>query len=211
MKVHSLMTAPKTIIVANPKGGCGKSTIAINIACGYASMGRDVVLVDHDVQQTSSDWAEARPKKCTQIEILKPKDDIPIDYCVVHDMPAAVKVNKIFDLMTGNYRLIIPILPSPTDIKAGARFLMNMEKSGHKIDKELVTLIANRVNARAAYYQVLQKFLVQVGYPLAATLRDTQNYIRSIDAGLSIYDFPASRVKNDRAQFGELMDWLERF
>lgn len=205
------MTPPKTIIIANPKGGCGKSTIAINIACAYASVDRDVVLIDHDVQQSSFDWVKTRPKKCAPIKVLKPTAEIPIDHCAVHDMPAAVKVSKIVELMKGNYRLIIPILPSPTDIKAGARFLMSLEKSGHKIDKDLVTIVANRVNTRASYYKVLQAFLKNAGYPLAATLRDTQNYVRSADAGLSIFDLPASRVKDDLAQFGELMNWLERF
>ncbi len=205
------MTPPKTVIIANPKGGCGKSTIAINIACGYASADRDVVLIDHDVQQSSLDWVKARPKKCVPIQVLKPSDEIPLGYCAIHDMPAAVSINKIFELMTGNYRLIIPILPSPTDIKAGARFLMSMEKKGRQIDKELVAIVANRVNTRASYYKVLQSFLKNSGYPLAATLRDTQNYIRSAHAGISIFDLPASRVKDDLAQFGELMDWLERF
>jgi chromosome partitioning protein len=205
------MTPPKTVIVANPKGGCGKSTIAINIACGYASMGRDVVLIDHDVQQSSFDWVKARPKKCAPIKVLKPSAEIPIDYCAIHDMPAAVKVGDITALMQGNYRLVIPILPSPTDIKAGARFLMSLEKSGHQINKDLVTLIANRVNTRASYYRVLQAFLKNAGYPLAATIRDTQNYVRSADAGLSIFDLPASRVGTDLTQFGELMKWLERF
>ncbi|MCK6053084.1 ParA family protein [Moraxella osloensis] len=48
------------ILLGSQKGGCGKSTIAINIACSLANLGKDVVLVDADPQQSSANWVRDR-------------------------------------------------------------------------------------------------------------------------------------------------------
>ena len=55
------------IMVLNPKGGCGKSTLATNIASYYASEGANVALADYDPQRSSLDWLDRRPAKLPKI------------------------------------------------------------------------------------------------------------------------------------------------
>ena len=52
----------RSILVLNPKGGCGKSTIATNIAGYFASEGKRVSIADCDPQQSSADWLAIRPE-----------------------------------------------------------------------------------------------------------------------------------------------------
>ena len=51
----------RAILVLNPKGGCGKSTLATNIAGYFASRGKRIALADCDPQGSSDDWLAIRP------------------------------------------------------------------------------------------------------------------------------------------------------
>jgi chromosome partitioning protein len=101
-------------------------------------------------------------------------------------------------------------LPSPTDIRAAVRFLMALNRdpwvqaSGLKIG-----LVANRVRTNTHYFKVLVAFLQQVNMPLLTSIRDTQNYIRAMDNGISIFDLPHSRVAADVVSWLPLLEWLE--
>lgn len=203
----------KHIFVANPKGGCGKTTLSAQLAAYWSEQGLRVALVDHDCQQSASDWLKARPQACEGIvpiaayrQQLLPEDgDLAI-----HDMPAACPMAELERQCTEGCHLLIPILPSPTDIKAGVRFLMNLNREPWLQDKHInVGLVANRVRSNTNYYKVLVAFLEQVNMPLVASIRDTQNYIRAMDRGVSIFDLPPSRVAKDREQWQPLLDWLQ--
>ncbi len=198
------------IVIANPKGGCGKTTLATTLASYYAAQGLPVVLIDHDEQKSAYDWMRCRPKRCAPISVLSPADDVPPYSIVIRDTPAGLPVSTILGLLTGNYRLLIPILPSPTDIKAGVRYLMQLSRAEPPPDKRRVAFIANRVSAQTQYFKVLSEFLSHLEYPLIAALRNTQNYIKAADAGVSIYDLPTSRFRQDQAQFQRVLDWLEQ-
>jgi len=211
----------KTIILANPKGGCGKSTLAAQIACYYANKGVSVALADHDPQRSSLDWIKCRPAGCAAIIPVAAYNHVvvtdPVDV-MVHDMPAACDFKILSEAVNGDHhcKLLIPILPSPTDIKAGVRFLMNLNRegwnanapgaNGQSVD---IGLVANRVRSNTNYFKVLVEFLEQVNMPLIASVRDTQNYIRAMDAGISIFDLPKSRVARDLEQWQPLLHWLD--
>ena len=139
-----------------------------------------------------------------QHEILTNRFDVAI-----HDLPAAFGAEELGDVLK-EHRLIIPVLPSPTDIKACVRFLMALNRSGLvESNAQRIGLVANRVNVRTNYFKVLLTFLNQVNLPLVGYLRDTQNYVRSFSAGLSIFDLPQRSVSNDLAQWEPILEWLE--
>lgn len=209
----------KTIVIANPKGGCGKSTLAAQIASHYANQGFAVALADHDPQRSSLDWLKCRPSGCSSITPIAAFNKVSVSDTfdvVIHDMPAASDLDMILGAVTGRAKLLIPILPSPTDIKAGVRFLMSLNREGwntrstggesQQVD---IGLVANRVRTNTNYFKVLVEFLEQVNMPLIASIRDTQNYIRAMDAGISVFDLPPSRVARDLQQWQLLLNWLD--
>jgi len=202
----------RQVFVANPKGGCGKTTLATQLASFYARQGASVALVDHDRQQSSLDWLRARPNRCAGIVPVAAfrgeEADQDYDY-VIHDMPAACGVEDLREITREGDRLVIPMLPSPTDIKAGVRFLMSINRDDALLASGLsIGLVANRVRANTNYAKVLDAFLEQVNIPLVASIRDTQNYIRAMDTGVSVFDLPKSRVAMDLEQWDPLLNWL---
>jgi chromosome partitioning protein len=209
------------ILVANPKGGCGKTTLATSIACHYANQNIHTILIDRDPQKSASDWHVSRPKNCSTIELItvnsndnfKP-DNYPstnTDTVVIQDMPAGWQPELHSPLLNNNqpYQLLIPILPSPVDIKAGLRFLMQLYRSGILEQHIRAGMIANRTRSHLRFHQALMDFLQRVQIPLIGTVRDSQNYIRAMENGISIFDLPARVVQKDLAQWQGIFDWLD--
>ena len=56
------------IVVANPKGGVGKSTLSTNLAGAFAANGEWVALADLDKQQSAHAWLDLRPQGLPAIE-----------------------------------------------------------------------------------------------------------------------------------------------
>ncbi len=204
-----------SILVANPKGGCGKTTIATSIACHYARQQIPTILIDRDPQKSAADWHASRPANCAAIELitLNTEDyfqpDI-IDAMVIQDMPAGWQPNANLHQLCDSQtcQLLIPILPSPVDIKAGLRFLMQLYRSGILERNIRAGMIANRTRTHLRFHQELMDFLQRVQIPLIGTLRDSQNYIRAMENGISIFDLPARHVQKDLGQWQEIIDWL---
>jgi len=207
------------IVVLNPKGGCGKTTIATHLAVYASTLGLRVALADHDSQASSHDWIASRPRRCADIGTIAAYNgevfdgpDIDENYdVIVHDLPASVATDS-FDLRRHCNKMIIPIMPSPIDIKAAMRLWTQLSENGI-LDEPGITigLVANRVKSNTKYAKVLDDFIERLGLPKVATLRDTQNYIRSLDAGLSLFDLPPGRVANDLIQWQPLMEWTGFF
>lgn len=201
------------IFVVNPKGGCGKTTIATHLAGYYANSGASIMLIDHDTQKSCSDWFNSRPQKKSQIELIIPTSHQSItshnvDY-VIHDLPATWTLANVSEIIHSQSKVLIPILPSPTDIKAALRFLISVNRSGVLEKKIKIGLLANRARVNTRYYQIQQEFLLRIGLPLVGTLRDTQNYMRAMGQGLTIFDLPPSLTKKDLHQWATIIDWLK--
>ncbi|WP_185231771.1 ParA family protein [Teredinibacter franksiae] len=200
------------IFIANPKGGCGKTTIAAQLAGYFANQGKSVLLVDHDTQRSSSDWLGSRPDKYSHIELVALAVDQPVvgsrAEMVVHDMPAAWDLDHVADIIHEGDCVLIPILSSPTDIKACLRFIMGLYRSGVMESSIKIGIVANRAKTKTRYFQVLLEFLNRVELPLISSLRDTQNYVRAMDKGLTIFDLPPGMVSIDTAQWQPIIDWL---
>lgn len=204
----------KHIVLLNPKGGCGKTTIATHIAVYASTMGLRVALADHDKQQSSLDWLKSRPKYCAEIAPIAAYDGEALegDFDVmVHDMPAS-SVNSQLSVASACDKLIIPIMPSPIDIKAALRLWMTLSNIGWLDQPDMeIGVIANRVKTNTKYLETFDSFLERMNINRIATLRDTQNYIRALDAGLSLFDLPPSRVSKDLAQWQPIMEWTGLF
>ncbi|MFL0811543.1 MAG: ParA family protein [Agarilytica sp.] len=202
------------VFVTNPKGGAGKTTISTHIAAYFANQNKNVLLVDHDALKCSSDWHRGRPASYARLRSVTAKVDDVIDFgdadWVVHDMPAAWTLENVQNILHAGDRVLIPVLSSPNDIKACLRFVMNLHRSGILESGVQVGLIANRVRANTSYFKILKEFLSRLGLPIVTTLRDTQNYVLTMDAGLTIFDLPPSRVKQDLAQWKPVINWLRK-
>ena len=122
------------IMVLNPKGGCGKSTLATNLAAYYASGGSAVALADFDPQGSSTDWLAARPATAAPVVGLEAWEDglknLPrsVDV-VVMDPPARVHGRELTDLVRRADTIIVPVLPSGIDIRASLRFIIVMNSA----------------------------------------------------------------------------------
>jgi len=203
----------RTIMVINAKGGCGKTTLATNIAGFYASKGQNVAIADFDPQGSSLDWLKARPDDRTLItgiaayegSFRTPKN---IDTLVL-DVPAAVHGKTLTQLVRRAESLVIPVLPSPIDMRACAHFIEELLLVG-KVNRDEVKLavVANRVKENTLIFHALEKFLRRLKIPRIATLRDTQNYIRAAERGLSIFEMAPSAVAHDIDQWKSLTRWL---
>jgi chromosome partitioning protein len=197
----------------NPKGGCGKSTLATNTASFFAATGNKVVLADLDPQQSSLGWLKARSDDRTEI--------IGLDAChqatriprnsdvVVMDAPAAVHGAELAALVKKADTLIIPVLPSPLDMRACARFIEELLTVGKVSRKQTkLAVVANRVRENTLIYQSLEGFLAALRIPFVTSLRDSQNYIRAAERGIGICELAPSAVAVDQEQWEPLLRWL---
>jgi len=203
----------RTIMVLNAKGGCGKTTLATNIASFYAQRGLSVALADMDPQGSSLDWLQARPENRPAIrgiagwkEPLRHSRDT--DYLII-DAPAAVHGKDITELVRRAQTVVIPVLPSPIDIRAATHFIHELLLVG-KVSRQQtkIAVVANRVRENTLIYHALERFLKRLDIPFVATLRDTQNYIRAAERGLGIFELAPSLVSHDLEQWRSLTRWL---
>ena len=204
----------RTIMVLNAKGGCGKSTIATNLASYYAwEREEKVVLADFDPQGSSIAWLNARHQRRPDvIGIAAWKDPVRVpkdtDVLII-DAPARVEGKELTELIRRVETILVPVLPSPIDIRAAADFMKELLTSGKVSRKETkVAVIANRVRENTLIYHTLQSFLKSLKIPFVTTLRDSQNYIRAEDRGIGIFEMAPSQVWQDLEQWEPLVRWL---
>lgn len=203
----------RTILVANAKGGSGKSTIATNLASYFACWGIRVTLVDFDRQGSALDWLRARPADrpaIAGVESSAGRYEAPAtsDYVVV-DVPAGLHGEELARCLALAESVIVPVLPSPMDIRASGRFVGELLSSpGFRRGRTRVCAVANRVRRNTNSYRHLEAFLVRLGIPFIGRLRDTQNYVHAAAAGLGIFELPPRRVAQDLGEWQPLVGWL---
>ena len=203
----------QSILILNPKGGSGKSTLSINLAGFFACWGVQVTIADYDPQSTSLDWLSIRPSNCPRIEgidnhetsQLKP---IHTDY-VIQDAPSGCHGDTLLPWLQQADRIIIPVVPSPQDIWATKR-LIDWIATDERLEEcvQSIAIVANRVRKNTRSFNLLKSFLETVPVPCVGILRDTQNYVFAAQHGLSIFEMPAHKVKQDLQQWQNLIKWL---
>lgn len=222
--IPNLTANIRRITVLNWKGGCGKSMISANLASYYASSGSKTVMIDHDPQGTSLRWLQLRDDSLPAIHGINATSRSgqmtrsfnmrlpPGTQRVIIDTPAGMRGPDLQELVRETDYIIIPVLPADADIHSAANFIAELLLDARvKTSGARVGVIANRVKQNTLIYQSLNRFLQQLQFPLIATLRDTQQYVRAAEQGRGIFEIrPTSRVSRDRKQWQPVIDWIER-
>ncbi|MEW6165837.1 MAG: ParA family protein [Pseudomonadota bacterium] len=203
----------QTFLIANPKGGVGKSTLATNLAGWFARSGRSTMLGDIDRQQSSREWLRIRSPALPYIaswEIRPGEPARPPKEAthVVLDTPAGLHGKKLVQVLRQIDRIIVPLAPSLFDILATRAFLDELlEEKRVKKHRVEIAVVGMRVDARTRAAGELERFLVGTGLPVVAHLRDTQNYVQAAAHGMTIFDLPAARAAQDWEQWAPLLRW----
>jgi chromosome partitioning protein len=197
------------IVIANPKGGVGKSTIATNLAGYFAKQGHQVMLGDADVQQSSRAWLALRPGSLPPIaawdidgHVAKPPKGTTH---IVLDTPAGLAGTRLDEVLRIADKVVVPLQPSMFDILATQEFLQRLKGRPGKLD---VGVLGMRVNIRTRAADQLAHYVNNLGLPMLGYLRDTQNYVQLAAHGATVWDVAPSRVKKDLVQWQGTIDWL---
>jgi chromosome partitioning protein len=208
----------RTIMLMNAKGGCGKTTLATNLATWYADEGHKVALADFDPQKSTLDWLEARQDYegipgIQAIDATLPGPLRPAkgtDYLIM-DAPATTHGKTINKMLLRVDTLILPVLPSPIDMRACRRFLEELLASGRVSRHQTrIGIVANRGRENTIINHDLEKYLGHLKIPFITHLRESQNYIRSAEQGLGIFELAPSMVYKDVVLWDDLLDWLKK-
>ena len=208
-----------SILVLNSKGGCGKSTLATNIAGYFAQLGKRVALADCDPQGSSRDWLSIRPSSATEIydaSIRGGKLHVPRNTdVIVIDTPAATHGQWLANFVRLGQTMVIPLMPSPIDIRAAEHFIDELYSLRKLIKRKIkLATVANRVRedtlaaAKLDYYLDKMKLPSGQKLPYMTVLRSSQNYIKAAEKGLSIFEFSPAKTLYDREQWQPLLRWL---
>lgn len=212
----------RKIVVLNPKGGCGKSTLATNLAGYLASSGHSVAIMDFDPQGSAMRWLKIRPGNSAPIHGIAAFDvrssatrswqlRVPqsVRYLVV-DSPASVPPENLAELTSGAHAILIPVLPSDIDVHAASQLMKDLLLIA-KVSRRMgrIGVIANRVRENTVAYRKLMRFLHSLSISVVGVLKDSQNYVHSAERGLSIHELPNARMKADAERWASIIEWLE--
>jgi len=198
----------KNILIANSKGGSGKTTLATNLAGYLATISNKVMLNDLDRQKSSTQWLSRRP---TDAPVISLQSDAFKPEWTVTDSPAGLRDEKLADAVRNADCIIVPIQPSAFDIGAASDFLkVLVEEKTVRKNKTFVALVGSRVNSRTHAAVGLAEFMDQTGFPVLAYLRNSQVYTTAAEQGLSIFDMRPSTVAQDIEQWSVLLDWIKQ-
>src|SRR5579859_8055378 len=209
------------IVVLNPKGGSGKTTIAINLASYLASRGHRPVLMDFDPQGSSVRWVRKRQPPQASIRAIAAfeKDSrttrsfqlrIPDDAThVIVDTPAALEPRQLPEMTRDAHKILVPVLPSDIDIHTCSRCIGDLLLVAKiRRDDNRIGVIANRVRRNTLMYQSLIRFLHTLGIPIVAIIRDSQNYVRAAELGIGVHEMKSYVARADIEQWAPLVTWL---
>lgn len=211
----------QTILVLNSKGGCGKSTIATNLAGYYASSGLKTALMDYDPQRSSLQWLELRDYQRPRIHPLdatRTKTGLtrtwqtsvpPGTQHLIIDAPAGVSGDMLQEMIRRTDVIIVPVAPSSIDIHATSRFMRDLLLIGKIRNYHVqVGIVANRVRSASRQYEPLKRFLNSLNIPFITSLSDSENYITAAETGVGIHEMGRDETVYERSQWRPLIQWL---
>jgi chromosome partitioning protein len=203
------------VMILNSKGGCGKSTLATNIAVFFARDGRQVCIADYDPQRSSLDWLAQRPADLPSITGVAAYEDglrsvARNTEILVIDAPARVHGTELNELVRRAETIIVPVLPSSIDIKACGHFMAELLELGKVSRKQArLAVIANRVREYTLIYEELDQYLSKLKVPYIGSLREAQNYVRAYARGMGVLELPEYLASPEWEQWEPIGDWLD--
>ena len=202
------------IVVANPKGGAGKSTLATNVAGYFASQGHAVMLGDVDRQQSSRLWLGLRPPEAAPIRAWEVQRDFIVrppkgTTHVVLDTPAGLHGTRFKDVVRLADKVLVPLQASIFDIYATREFLDQLAEIRGGGERQ-IGIVGMRVNERTIAADQLRQFVDGLGLPVLGMLRSTQNYVYLAARGLTLFDVGPGRVARDLEQWQGICRWLDQ-
>ena len=210
------------IVVLNPKGGCGKSTLATNIAACYALRDAQPTIMDFDPQGSTTGWLKRRPRNLPPIhgiaaykksmqatrswQLRVPDDTVNL----IVDSPASISHDDLRELTRDSASILVPVLPSPLDIDAASKCIADLLLVA-KVNRNegKLAVIANRTRKNTRSFAKLMRFLDSLGIPIIAVLRDSQNYVYAAEKGIGVHELQPSRARPDAEQIDKIVDWLD--
>jgi chromosome partitioning protein len=211
----------QTILVLNSKGGCGKSTVAVNLASYYASCGFKSTLVDYDPQGSSLQWLSLRSGEYPSIHGVNAcrtrsgitrtwqmRPPVDTDHVII-DAPAGTTGGALQEMLRRTDVIIIPVTPSPIDIHATSDFIRELLLIGKARSRGIhIGVIANRVRRDTPYYEPLKRFLGSLNIPFITALTDSDHYITAVESGIGIHELDERETATEREQWFPLVRWL---
>ena len=206
----------RTVLVVNPKGGCGKTTLSTNLAGALADRGDSVVLWDLDRQKSSLEWLALRSPELPVIHSIEPKDE-PAGkekrkrVWMVIDTPAGLHGKNLERAVKPVDKVLMPVQPSLFDMAATRNFLADMQAEHlMRKGKNFLGIIGMRVDERTKAAATLEAFLKQFDLPVLAYLRDAQVYANAAFQGKSIFDLPHYLNERDVGDWKPILKWLDK-
>lgn len=206
----------RSVVVVNPKGGCGKTTLSTNLAGALAARGAAVVLWDIDRQKSALEWLSLRSPQLPVIHSLAPKDepsgkDRRRHDWLVMDTPAGLHGKNLERAVAPVDKVLMPVQPSLFDMAATRNFIADLQAE-HLMRKgrNFLGIVGVRVDERTRAAATLEAFLKQFDLPVLAYLRDTQVYANAAFQGKSIFDLPHYVSERDVADWTPILKWLDR-
>jgi len=208
------------IVILNPKGGCGKTTLATNLASYFALNGPPPTLIDSDPNGYTVRWLSKRPRNSSEIHGIASYDlsiratrswqlRIPDETStVIIDTPAALDQREIHELTYAADAILIPVLPSAIDVRFATGFIAEVLLQTQF--ERRVAVVANRTRQNTDSLKMLMRVLANIETPVVSVLRDSQNYLHAANLGLGIYEMPHHLVKKDTAQMDQVINWLDQ-
>lgn len=211
----------QTILILNSKGGCGKTTLATNLASLYATGGIKTALMDYDPQGSSLLWHSLRSNDLAAIHMIdanKTQRGLTRTWQLavprgtkrlIIDAPAGIKGGGLQDLVRKANIIVVPVTPSPIDIHATSAFIKDLLLTGKARSLGVhIGVVANRVRRNSPHYAPLHEFLNEQKIPFITSFTDTENYIRAAEKGMGIYELPENQSVLEREQWLPLIRWL---
>lgn len=210
------------IVILNPKGGCGKSTLVTNIAACYASRGPEPAVMDYDPQGSTMAWLGRRPAQSPVIhgiaaykqsmqatrswQLRVPNETVNL----IIDSPAGINHDDLRNLTRDCSSILVPVLPSMMDTHAASRIIADLLLVA-KINRNerKLAVVANRTRKNTKSFAKLMRFLDSLGIPIIAVLRDSQNFVHAAERGIGILEMQPSRVREDVEQVERIVTWLD--